>query len=182
MNSTFGNLSVVTASTRQDLLAVPTFAAITAATNAADFGVAEIDPSFSDTAMFCEQYKISPGQSANCVVIKATRAEKSWFAVCVVLATTKADVNGLARRHLDARKVSFAPMEEALALTQMEYGGVTPVGLPGDWPILIDKAVADSDRLIIGGGIRKSKLVVSGKTLAGLPNAVVLENLGVPRE
>lgn len=117
-------------------------------------------------------------QAANCVVLEAKRGEKTWFAACVILGSTRADVNGLARRTFDARKVSFAPMEKAVAETGMEFGAITPVGLPRNWSILIDKAVADSDYVIIGSGIRKSKLAVPGSFLASLPNAQVLDGLG----
>jgi prolyl-tRNA editing enzyme YbaK/EbsC (Cys-tRNA(Pro) deacylase) len=96
----------------------------------------------------------------------------------VVLGSTRADVNGLARRTLDARKVSFAPMDKAVSQTGMEYGGITPIGLPLDWPILVDKAVVDSEWVIIGSGIRKSKLVVPGSFFRTLPNVQVLEGLG----
>jgi len=87
-------------------------------------------------------------------------------------------VNGLARRHLDARSVSFAPMETACQLTQMEYGGITPIGLPLGWPILLDNAVAETPYVIIGSGIRGSKIILPGALLALLPGAVVLEGLG----
>jgi len=141
-------------------------------------GVAEIDPDLSDTAGFCEHYQIDMNHAANCVVLEAKRAERSWYAACVILGNTRADVNGLARKTLDARRVSFAPMEQAVALTRMEYGAITPIGLPSNWPILIDKAVADADYIIIGSGIRQSKLAVPGSFLASLPNAQVLEGLG----
>ena len=98
----------------------------------------------------------------------------------MIFGNTRADVNNLARRTLDAKKVSFAPMDEAVAQTEMEYGAITPIGLPSNWPILIDKAVADSEYAIIGSGLRNSKLVVSGDLLASLPNAQVLEGLGRP--
>ena len=117
-------------------------------------------------------------QAANCVVLEAKRADRNWFAACVVFGNTRADVNGLARKTLDARKVSFAPMEQAVAQTGMEYGAITPIGLPSDWSILIDKAVADSNYVIIGSGIRKSKLAVPGSFLASLPNVQVLDGLG----
>jgi len=175
----FGDLNVVPAMSRPDFLAVPTLKAVEALSESADIGVTEIDPSFSDTAAFCERYKLGMETAANCVIIKATRGETTRYAACLVLATTRADVNGLVRRHLDARKASFAPMEEAVALTQMEYGGITPIGLPPEWPILIDKAVADSARLIVGSGVRKSKIVISGMILARLPNTTVIEGLGV---
>ncbi len=181
MDTKFGDLNVAPAAANPDLLAVPTYEVIQSSPNKDLIGVAEIDASLADTAAFCEHYKIGPDKAANCVIVKASRGDKTWFAACIVLATTKADVNGLARRTLDARKVSFAPMEEAVAITKMEYGGITPIGLPADWPILIDKAVAGSPRLIVGSGLRKSKIIVSGKVLAELPNATVLESLGIPR-
>jgi prolyl-tRNA editing enzyme YbaK/EbsC (Cys-tRNA(Pro) deacylase) len=81
------------------------------------------------------------------------------------------------KRRLDVRKASFAPMDEAVSLTGMEYGGITPVGLPAEWPILVDKAVADAPELVIGSGIRGSKLLISGATLAALPGAEVIEGL-----
>ena len=76
------------------------------------------------------------------------------YAACLVLATTRADVNGLVRRRLDARKASFAPMDDAVALTGMEYGGITPLGLPDGWPLLVDAAVAAAPAVVIGSGLR----------------------------
>jgi prolyl-tRNA editing enzyme YbaK/EbsC (Cys-tRNA(Pro) deacylase) len=98
----------------------------------------------------------------------------------MVLATTRADVNGLARRRLGVRKVSFASMDDAVGLTGMQYGGITPVGLPADWPILVDRAVAEAPHVVIGSGIRGSKLWLPGATLAELPGAEILDGLGVP--
>jgi hypothetical protein len=97
-----------------------------------------------------------------------------------VLATTRADVNGLVRRHLGARKASFAPQDVAVAESGMAYGGITAVGLPGSWPVLVDAAVAGSGLVVIGSGTRGSKLAVPGAVLAALPAAVVLEGLGQP--
>jgi prolyl-tRNA editing enzyme YbaK/EbsC (Cys-tRNA(Pro) deacylase) len=136
--------------------------------------VSAIDPDLADTAAFCEHYDIGLDISANCVVVEARRAERTWYAACVVLATTRADVNGIVRKHLGARKISFASMDTAVALTGMEYGGITPIGLPADWPILVDENVVGAERVIIGSGIRGSKLLVAPETLAGLPNAEVL--------
>ena len=92
----------------------------------------------------------------------------------MVLATTRADVNGIVRKHIDARRISFASMDNAVALTGMEYGGITPIGLPTDWPVLIDQNVADQQRVIIGSGIRGSKLLATSEALAALPAAEVL--------
>jgi prolyl-tRNA editing enzyme YbaK/EbsC (Cys-tRNA(Pro) deacylase) len=96
----------------------------------------------------------------------------------VVLASTRADVNGIVRRHLDVRSASFAPMDEAVALTGMEYGGITPLGLPADWPVLVDAAVARSPEVVIGGGVRGSKLFLPGEVLSALPGAQVIHGLG----
>ncbi len=142
-----------------------------------EVGVTEIDPELADTAAFCEAYGSPLTASANCVVVAGKRAGEVRFAAALVLATTRADVNGVIKRRLDVRKASFAPIDEAVSLTGMEYGGITPVGLPADWPILIDQAVADAPELVIGSGIRGSKLLISGAALAGLPNAEVIDGL-----
>jgi prolyl-tRNA editing enzyme YbaK/EbsC (Cys-tRNA(Pro) deacylase) len=131
--------------------------------------VAEIDPDLADTAAFCENYGIELSMSANCVVVEAKRAERVWYAACLVLATTRADVNNTVRRALDARKISFAPMDTAVSITGMQYGGITPVGLPADWPIFVDDAVIAAERVIVGSGVRGSKLLVSSAVLRALP-------------
>jgi prolyl-tRNA editing enzyme YbaK/EbsC (Cys-tRNA(Pro) deacylase) len=136
--------------------------------------VSAIDADLADTAAFCAHYDVGLDVSANCVVVEARRAERVWLAACVVLATTRADVNGIVRKHLGARKISFAPMDNAVSLTGMEYGGITPVGLPADWPLLIDLNVIDQQRVIIGSGIRGSKLLAATEVLGSLPNAEVL--------
>jgi prolyl-tRNA editing enzyme YbaK/EbsC (Cys-tRNA(Pro) deacylase) len=178
MDIKLGTLTIVPAITNLSLLAPLVAKALIALPDADTVGAVQIDPALSDTAAFCAHYKVELTQGANCVIVEAKRAERTWFAACVILGSTRADINGLARRTLDARRVSFAPMEAAVAATGMEYGAITPVGLPAEWPILVDKAVADSDYLIIGSGIRGSKLAVPGKLLASLPNAQVVENLG----
>lgn len=178
MNVKLGTLTAEPANLRLDLLAEPVQKAIGALPNIDGVGVVEIDPELSDTAAFCEHYQVKMEQAANCVVLEAKRGERAWFAACVILGSTRADVNGMARKTLDARKVSFAPMEKAVAESGMEYGAITPVGLPADWSILIDKAVVDSEYVIVGSGIRKSKLLVPGSFLASLPNVQVLEGLG----
>jgi prolyl-tRNA editing enzyme YbaK/EbsC (Cys-tRNA(Pro) deacylase) len=168
---------------RPDLLAPPVVAALTGWSGPVpveEILVAEIDPASADTAEFCERYGIGLDESANCVVVAGRRGAETRMAACVVLATTRADVNGLVRRHLDARKASFAPMDAAVAATGMEYGGITPVGLPATWPVLIDPAVAAHPRVIVGSGVRHSKLWLPGVALAALPGAEVLDGLGQP--
>ena len=138
---------------------------------------AAIDPALSDTAAFCQHYDVPLAASANCVVVSGKRDGQERWAAVVVLATTRADVNGVVRRRLDVRKVSFAPMTQAVEVTGMEYGGITPIGLPADWPILIDQAVVEAGLVVIGSGIRRSKIVIEGAALAGLPGAEVIEDL-----
>lgn len=135
--------------------------------------VAKIDPGLSDTATFCQEFIIGMEQGANCVIIEAKRGDRVWYAACVILAVNRIDVNGAVRKLLDARKTSFAPMDKAVQMTGMEYGGITPLGLPGDWPILVDEKVVGVEAVIVGSGIRGSKLVVPGQLLATLPGVQV---------
>lgn len=140
-----------------------------------DVWAVEIDASLADTATFCEHYSVGLDISANCVVVEAKRGDKTWYAACIVQATTKADINGIVRRTLDARKISFASMDTAISLSGMEYGGITPVGLPAEWPILVDSQVLKHDKLIIGSGIRGSKILITAGRLQGLANVRVLD-------
>ncbi|RYJ22848.1 hypothetical protein CU044_5680 [Streptomyces sp. L-9-10] len=140
----------------------------------------DTDPAIADTAVFAEHH--GPGlldQSANCVVVAGKRGGESTLAACVVLSRTRVDVNGVVRRQLGARKASFAAMDTAVGETGMEYGGITPIGLPASWPLLVDSAVLDTEWVLIGSGRRRGKLIVPGKIFGGLPGAVVLEGLGV---
>lgn len=113
------------------------------------------------------------------MVVADKRGGETTLAACVVLSRTRVDVNGVVRRHLGTRKASFAPMDVAVSETGMEYGGITPIGLPASWPLLIDPAVVDQEWVLIGSGSRRGKLIVPGKALAALPGATVLEGLGV---
>ncbi|MFI9343574.1 YbaK/EbsC family protein [Streptomyces sp. NPDC052773] len=141
----------------------------------------DTDPRWADTAVFVEHYgRELLEQSANCVVVAGKRGGESTLAACVVLSTTRVDVNGVVRRHLGARKASFASMDTATGETGMEYGGITPIGLPADWPVLVDSAVVDLPYVLVGSGRRRGKLLVPGKAFAELPGAVVLEGLGQP--
>jgi prolyl-tRNA editing enzyme YbaK/EbsC (Cys-tRNA(Pro) deacylase) len=159
----------------RDLVATPVATALDA--GVADVLAAPIDPELADTAAFCEQYGVLPEDSANCVVIAGRRGEVTSYAACVVLATTRADVNTVVRKRLDARKASFAPMDDAVALSGMEFGGITPIGLPAGWPVLVDAAVLDREVVVIGSGLRRSKIALTARSLADLPGAEVIEGL-----
>ena len=182
MWSIAGSLTVQPILDRTDLLATPVADAL-AALDPADrerCAVAEIDPDVADTAAFCATYGSPLSASANCVVVAGKREGEQRYAACLVLATARADVNGVVRRRLDVRKASFAPMDDAVARTGMAYGGITPFGLPAGWPLLIDAAVAAAPELIVGSGVRASKLLVPGDVLAKLPGAEVVDGLGRP--
>ena len=177
-----GSLKLEPAQTRLDLLAAPVAAALEmwppeAPIDADQVMVAPIDPDLADTAAFCEAYGITLAESANCVVVAGKREGITRYAACVVLATTRADVNGAVRRLLDVRKCSFAPMDDAVRLTGMEYGGITPIGLPAQWPILVDSRVVATPHVIVGSGLRRSKISIAGPALGALPGAQVIDGL-----
>ncbi len=172
-----GTLSGVPASTRPDLLAETTRAALEDAGLLDDVGVAEIDPAVSDTAATRAEFGLEPDVLANCVVVGGKREGTERLAACVVLATTRADVNGVVRRRLDVRKASFLPMERAVEATGMEYGGITPIGLPPEWPVLVDRRVVEAELVVIGSGVRRSKILLPGALLGRLRGAEVVEGL-----
>jgi prolyl-tRNA editing enzyme YbaK/EbsC (Cys-tRNA(Pro) deacylase) len=177
-----GTLKTEPARTRPDLLAAPSIAALgawpeDAPVDVDEVLVAPIDPTLADTAAFCEAYEVGLDVSANCVVVAGKREGVTRYAACVVLATTRADVNGVVRKMLDVRKASFAPMAEAVELTGMEYGGITPIGLPEGWPILVDSRVVAAPYVIIGSGVRHSKIALPGPALGVLPGAQVVDDL-----
>jgi prolyl-tRNA editing enzyme YbaK/EbsC (Cys-tRNA(Pro) deacylase) len=178
--STLGSLVIAPALDRPDLVAPAVSAFLAGWAGAAEVGVTEIDPTLSDTAAFVEAYGVPPEASANCVVIAGRREGAERVAACVVLATTRADVNGAVRRLLDVRKCSFLGTDEAVERTGMEYGGITPVGLPTGWRVLVDARVAQVPAAVVGSGVRRSKLVLPGPVLAGMPGVEVVEGLARP--
>lgn len=131
-----------------------------------------IDPAFADTAAYCERYGVPPERAANTLIV-AAKKEPRRYAACVVLATTRLDVNRAVRRLLDASRVSFASADETRALTGMLLGGVTVFALPDDLPIYVDEKVLAHDWVILGSGSRSSKVRVSPEVLRRLPRAQV---------
>jgi len=168
MPSARGTLDWSPAAAHAELLAPPVAASVGSVPGAL---VAAIDPTLADTAAFCAAYDVATAASANCVVVAGRRGDVSTYAAVMVLATHRADVNGVVRRHLGARKISFAPMDDAVGLTGMEFGGITPVGLPAGWPVLVDDAVAEAGEVVIGSGLRRSKVLLTGADLLTLPGA-----------
>lgn len=172
-----GSLTSVPALDRPDLLPDPVVRALQSLRDAESVGVVEIDPDLSDTAAFAEAYAVPLAASANCVLVAGRREGEERVAACVVRADTRADVNTRVKRLLDVRKASFLSMERAVEESGMEYGGITPVGLPAGWRILVDARVVDLDVAVIGAGVRGAKLLLPGRLLAALPDAEVVDDL-----
>ena len=174
-----GALASLPALDHPDLLGAPVAAALRGWSGADRVAVVEIDPDLADTAAMSEAYDVPLEASANCVVVAGRRDGEERVAACVVRADTRADVNNLVKRTLDVRKASFLAMERAVEESGMAYGGITPVGLPGPWRLLVDARVAEIDVAVIGSGVRRSKLLLPGALLAELPGAELVTGLGV---
>lgn len=151
-----------------------------------EYEVVACDPNLADTAEFCQAYGYSLAQSANAIVVVG-KSDPRVYACCVVLATTRLNVNTTVRKRLGAKKASFASADETRAITGMEIGGVTPFGLPAGLAVWIDAAVMSVDTLgfdkvIVGGGSRDRKLLVRPEALAALPNASIVDDLASPAD
>jgi prolyl-tRNA editing enzyme YbaK/EbsC (Cys-tRNA(Pro) deacylase) len=170
----FSELNPVPAGTRPDLVAEATLAALQYVPQAQVF---EIDPAHSDTETLCAVYHLPLEVMGNAVLVLGKREGQQRQACCMALANRRVDVNGVVKRTLDVRKASFAPMDYAVEASGMEYGGITPVGLNADWPVWLDDTIAEVEWLCIGSGVRRSKLLLPGKSLLDLPGARRIEGL-----
>ena len=168
---------------RPDLLADPVRQALeTMAADGVDVTeveVTEIDPDQADTAVLVEATGWDLRDMANCIVISGARAGEERVCAALVLGHTRADVNKAVRKRLDVRKCSFMPMEDAVERSGMEYGGITPVGLPTEWPVLVDARVVQREQIVIGSGVRRSKLRLPGALAAELPGGQVVDGLAL---
>ena len=178
-----GSLEPAPALDHLDLLAPPVAAALTAlaergVATASSALVVAIDPELADTEVMTREFGMDLALSSNCILVAGKRTGEERIAACVVRATTNADVNHVVKKRLDVRKASFWPQERAVEASGMEYGGITPVGVPGSWRLLIDSACSVGWSCI-GSGLRRSKLFVTGEVLAALPGAEIVEGLGV---
>jgi prolyl-tRNA editing enzyme YbaK/EbsC (Cys-tRNA(Pro) deacylase) len=170
----FEAFTLYPASERTDLLAPATAAAIKYIPDAQVF---EIDPALSDTETLCTTYDLPLDSMGTAVLVLGKREGVQRQACCMTLADRRVDINGYVRRTLDVRKASFAPMDYATDVSGMEYGGITPVGLPDDWPVWLDAALVDTKVLCIGSGVRRSKLLLDGASLLNLPGAMKVDGL-----
>ena len=144
-----------------------------------EFEVLDCDPEFADTAAFCERYGIDPAISANAIVV-ASKTEPRQFVACVVLATTRLDVNGVVRKRLGVKKASFASAEETSDLTGMMIGGVTPFALPDGLGVWVDSRVMEQPKVVVGGGSRSMKVLVDSVVFTRMPEAEVVDDLARP--
>ncbi|MBA2719925.1 MAG: hypothetical protein H0U52_11900 [Chloroflexi bacterium] len=138
------------------------------------------DPALADTAAFCAAYGFAPEDSANTIVVVG-KSDPPVFAACVVLSTHRLDVNRVVRQRLGTRKASFASPDETRSLTSMEIGGVTAFGLPDGLPLWVDGAVMDRERIVLGGGSRRWKVIAPPAILRTLPNVEIVDGLAAPR-
>jgi prolyl-tRNA editing enzyme YbaK/EbsC (Cys-tRNA(Pro) deacylase) len=144
-----------------------------------DATVVRCDPALADTAQFCEAYGFAPDDSANAIMVVGKGKDPAPLAVCLVLATMRLDVNGSVRRLLGTKKASFAPQELACEVTGMEYGGITVIGLPADLPVWIDETVTQRQQIIIGGGNRSTKVLLSPSQLLKVSSVEVVPGLAM---
>jgi prolyl-tRNA editing enzyme YbaK/EbsC (Cys-tRNA(Pro) deacylase) len=147
----------------------------------ADHEIVPCDPALADTAAFCEAYGYSPDDSANTIIVVG-KGETPRPVACVVLASTRLDVNGVVRRRLGVRKASFASADETMQITGMEIGGVTAFALPAGLPIWVDAAVMARRRIILGGGSRAIKVLTAPATLTMLVDVTVVDDLARARQ
>jgi prolyl-tRNA editing enzyme YbaK/EbsC (Cys-tRNA(Pro) deacylase) len=175
-----GRIGTAPAHDRLDLVAEPVAAALREWPGSTQVGVVEIDPAIADTAAMADAYDLSMSTGATCVVVGGRRDGADRVAACLVRADTRADVNGLIKRTLDVRKASFLSMEQAVEESGMEYGGITPLGIPDNWRLFVDTRVVDIEVAVIGSGVRRSKLLLAGHLLGELPRAEIIADLAGP--
>lgn len=143
-----------------------------------DHEIIPCDPALADTAAFCAAYGYAPEDSANTIVVIG-KSDPPRYVACVVLATTRLDVNRVVRRRLGVKKASFADLDQTRDLTGMLIGGVTPFGLPGDLPIWVDARVVERPRIVLGGGSRSCKVVGPPTLLTEQPAVEVVPDLAI---
>ena len=142
-----------------------------------EFLVAEIDPQFANGIELCEKYKIDIKCGANCLIAVGIRGEIKTYVACIVPVGYKYNMSSVVRKEINARVVSVAPLEYVLEKTQMEYGSITPIGLPNEWSIFVDPLVLLEEQIVIGGGYKNSKISIPSKLLLALPNVKILNGL-----
>lgn len=181
------DLEILDWTAHEDLLARPVLDALRTLPPECIVGVTRNTDAESDTDLWCPRHGVPFARTGNVVIVHTHKTRKAppQFAAALVTGNTRADLNGTVKHTLEMSKVSFAPVADATAATGMESGGMSPIGLPPQWPVLVDAHIADLPVLYIGSGIRPSKLVVRGSVFAALAEAGhdvrFVENLATPR-
>ncbi len=145
--------------------------------NKKEYLVAIIDPNYAEGEVLCQKYKINPKMGVNCLVVKAIRGNSETYAILLVPVGYKYNMNSVVRRELNARMVSVASLDYVIDKSNMEYGSITPLGLPKEWFVFVDPRVLENEKIIIGGGYKNVKIQIPSKELLKLPNIKVLEGL-----
>jgi len=167
-----------------DLLAGPTLEHLRQLPSELIHGVTKNDAALADTYIWAEQFSVPLDQTANVVIVETriTRGAERKLAAVLVLADSRADLNGSAKRALGSAKVSFAPTARAEQELCMESGGMSPIGLPSDVPLLVDERVLSVKKLYLGSGLRHSKLVVDGRIFREFANTTIAEGIATITE
>lgn len=134
------------------------------------YEVLDCNPEWADTDVFCANYNIPRDHAANAILI-ASKTEPKQYAVCLVLATTKLDVNHAVSKLMGIKRLSFASADETKAVTGQAIGGVTVFGLPDSIPLYIDGRIMANDYVIVGGGNRSTKIKLPPSELRKIPQA-----------
>ena len=139
--------------------------------------VAEIDPTCADGNTLCETYNLDHKMSIKCLIVESNDDDKEKVRAAILLPIDYKYSSSTVKKILESRDVTFSPLEEIIEATGMEYGSITPIGLPENYHILIDPLVLDNERIIVGGGLKKSKILMPSQTLLEIPNSKIVENL-----
>lgn len=172
-------LKFLNISENKELVSKVTFAFINThfKDNIDDFKVAKIDTNYIDGISLFNHYKLDDYMGVNCLICEATRGNLRELVALLVPIGYKYNMSSTVRKHMNARQVSVAPLEEVLNITKMEYGSINPVGLPDNIKILIDPLVFDKKLMICGSGIKSSKIMFPSAYLKSFPNAEILSNI-----
>lgn len=139
--------------------------------------VAEINPKYADGEALSKNYGIPYEMELNCLVVKGSRGEENHYAAILVPYGKRANMNAKVRNPMNVKKVSFADLNYVVETTGMEFGSITPIGLPEDWMILVDSSVLEQEQVIVGGGFVQSKLILPSKLFSSFPNCQIVEGL-----
>ena len=141
----------------------------------------EIDPTYGDTADFCQQYGYDLPHCANTIIVASKRGPAA-FCAGIVRGCDRLDVNKRVRGLMGVSRSSFASAEETREVTGMMIGGVTALALPQGLPIYADIRLLEMDYIILGAGSRSGKLKMAPQELGKLPGLEFIERLSLSVE